>query len=104
MVEILYQDNLIRIDVEIVKEWDQIYFVQYDLDLFGMESESRMISALSIEQLMSALDVKTDKELIDTLKRDYNTPDAFNRLLSFVSNNNLKYDYYTLFWQKSQQR
>ena len=94
MREVLYQDNLIRIEVcmEEGKEarmttgseaWIDISW--YALDLFGMESRRRGIQSLSVEQWMPALNVKAYRELLLVLKRDYNTSDAFDRILSFVS-------------------
>ena len=38
--------------------------------------------------------VKTDKELIAVLKRDYSTSDAFDRFSKFVHDNHLKYNIY----------
>ena len=38
--------------------------------------------------------VKTDKELLVVLKRDYRTSDAFDRFSAFVYDNHLKYSIY----------
>ena len=54
----------------------------------------RVISDLPVEQLRSAMDVNTDKELISVLKRDYGTSDAFDRFSEFVYDNHLKYNIY----------
>ena len=99
---VLYQDNLICIEVSIEEGREvrmttgseaRIEIDWYALDLFGMESRFRAIQTLFVGQWMSALDVKTYRELFLVLNRDYNTADAFDRFLSFVSNNHLEYDY-----------
>lgn len=98
MSEVLYQDNLIKIEVQIMDDSGIINFVKWTLtfNLFGVEEdEDRMIYNLPIEQLMSAFDVKTTINLLAVLKRNYNTSDAFDRFLSFVSDNHLKYDYWS---------
>ena len=63
-------------------------------EMFGDSDYERVISDLPVEQLRSAMGVKTDKELIDVLKRDYSTPDAFDRFSEFVYDNHLKYNIY----------
>ena len=47
-----------------------------------------------IGPLCDEMGVKTDKELIAVLKRDYSTSDAFDRFSKFVHDNHLKYNIY----------
>lgn len=77
-----------------------VAFIQQDIGslcekMFGDFEYERVIFDLSVEQLKSALGVETDKELLAVLKREYNTSDAFDRILSFVDNLHLKYSYYS---------
>ena len=76
-----------------------VTFEQQDIgplcdEMFGDSDYERVISDLSVEQLRSAMGVKTDKELIEVLKRDYSTSDAFDRFSEFVYDNHLKYNIY----------
>ena len=97
----LYEDNNPRaarsISVEIKD--GLVTFEQQDIgtlcnEMFGDSDYERVISDLPVEQLRSAMGVKTDKELISVFKRDYNTSDAFDRFLDFVYDNHLKYNVY----------
>lgn len=63
-------------------------------EMFGDSDYERVISDLPVEQLRSAMDVNTDKELIAVLKRDYSSSDAFDRFSEFVYDNHLKYNIY----------
>ena len=76
-----------------------VTFEQQDIgplcdEMFGDSDYERVISDLSVEQLRSAMDVNTDKELIAVLKRDYSSSDAFDRFSKFVYDNHLKYNIY----------
>lgn len=76
-----------------------VTFEQQDIgplcdEMFGDSDYERVISDLPVEQLRSAMDVNTDKELISVLKRDYSTSDAFDRFSEFVYDNHLKYNIY----------
>ena len=76
-----------------------VTFEQQDIgplcdEMFGDSDYERVISDLPVEQLRSAMGVKTDEELIAVLKRDYSTSDAFDRFSKFVHDNHLKYNVY----------
>lgn len=76
-----------------------VRFEQQDIgtlceEMFGDSDYEWVIFDLPIEQLKSAMGVKTDKELISVLKRDYSTEDAFDRFSKFVYDNHLKYNVY----------
>ena len=97
----LYEDNnpnaarSIRVEIK-----DGLFrFEQQDIralceEMFGNSDYERVIFDLPVEQLKSAMDVKTDKELLSVLKRDYSTEDAFDRFSEFVYDNHLKYNVY----------
>ena len=91
----LYEDNnpnaARSIRVEIKDGF--VTFEQQDIgplcdEMFGDSDYERVISDLPVEQL------RTDKELLALLKRDYSTSDAFDRFLKFVHDNHLKYNIY----------
>lgn len=63
-------------------------------EMFGDSDYEWVIFDLPVEQLRSAMGVKTDKELIAVLKRDYSTSDAFDRFSKFMYDNHLKYNVY----------
>ena len=97
----LYEDNnpkaarSIRVEIKD----GLVTFEQQDIgslcnEMFGDSDYERVISDLPVGQLRSAIGVKTDKELIAVLKRNYNTSDAFDRFLDFVYDNHLKYNVY----------
>ena len=97
----LYEDNnsnaarSIRVEIKD----GLVTFEQQDIgplcdEMFGDSDYERVISDLPVEQLRSAMDVNTDKELIAVLKRDYSTSDAFDRFSKFVYDNHLKYNIY----------
>ena len=97
----LYEDNnpnaarSIRVEIKD----GLVTFEQQDIgslcnEMFGDSDYERVISDLPIEQLSPAMGVKTDKELIAVLKRDYSTSDAFDRFSKFVYDNHLKYNIY----------
>ena len=97
----LYEDNNLNaarsIRVEI--EDGLVTFEQQDIgllcdEMFGDSDYERVISNLPAGQLRSAMGVKTDKELLEVLKRDYNTSDAFGRFSEFVYDNHLEYSIY----------
>ena len=97
----LYEDNNPRaarsIRVEIKDRL--VTFEQQDIgtlcdEMFGDSDYERVISDLHVEQLRSAMGVKTDKELISVLERNYSTSDAFDRFSKFVYDNHLKYNVY----------
>lgn len=97
----LYEDNnpraARRIRVEIKD--GLVTFEQQDIgplcnEMFGDSDYERVISGLPVGQLRSAMGVKTDKELIAVLKRDYSTSDAFDRFSKFMYDNHLKYNVY----------
>ena len=97
----LYEDNNPRVSRSIRVEIKDglVTFEQQDIgqlcdEMFGDSDYERVISDLSVEQLRSAMGVKTDKELIAVLKRDYSTSDAFDRFSKFVHDNHLKYNIY----------
>ena len=97
----LYEDNNPRASRSIRVEIKDglVTFEQADIgslcdEMFGDSDYERVISDLPVEQLKSALGVKTDKELISVLKRDYNTSDAFDRFSEFVYDIQLKYNIY----------
>ena len=97
----LYHDNNPRASRSISVEIKDglVTFEQQDIgplcdEMFGDSDYERVISDLSVEQLRSAMGVKTDKELIAVLKRDYSTSDAFDRFSEFVYDNHLKYNIY----------
>ena len=76
-----------------------VTFEQQDIgplcdEMFGDSEYERVIFNLPAEQLRSAVGVKTDRELIAVLKRDYSTSDAFGRFSVFVYDNHLKYNIY----------
>ena len=76
-----------------------VTFEQQDIgplcdEMFGDSDYERVISDLPVGQVRSAMGVKTDKELIAVLKRDYSTEDAFDRFSEFVHDNHLKYNIY----------
>ena len=76
-----------------------VTFEQQDIgrlceEMFGDSDYERVIFDLPVEQLRSAMGIKTDRELISVLKRDYNTSDAFDRFSKFVYDNHLKYNVY----------
>ena len=62
--------------------------------MFGDSDYEWIIFDLPVEQLRSAMGVKTDRELISVLKRDYSTSDAFDRFSKFAYDNHLKYNIY----------
>ena len=97
----LYEDNnpnaarSIRVEIKA----GLVTFEQQDIgplcdEMFGDSDYERVIFDLPVEQLRSAMDVNTDKELISVLKRDYSTSDAFDRFSEFVYDNHLKYNIY----------
>ena len=97
----LYEDNnpnaarSIRVEIKD----GLVTFEQQDIgslcnEMFGDSDYERVIFDLPVEQLRSAMDVNTDKELISVLKRDYSTSDAFDRFSEFVYDNHLKYNIY----------
>ena len=97
----LYEDNTpnaarsIRVEIKD----GLVTFEQQDIgplcdEMFGDSDYERVIFDLPVEQLRSAMDVNTDKELISVLKRDYSTSDAFDRFSEFVNDNHLKYSIY----------
>lgn len=97
----LYEDNnpnaarSIRVEIED----GLVTFEQQDIgplcdEMFGDSDYERVISNLPAGQLRSAMGIKTDRELISVLKRDYNTSNAFDRFLDFVYDNHLKYNIY----------
>ena len=97
----LYEDNNPRASRSISVEIKDglVTFEQQDIgplcdEMFGDSEYERVIFDLPVEQLMSAMGVKTDRELISVLKRDYNTSDAFDRFSEFVYDNHLKYNIY----------
>ena len=76
-----------------------VTFEQQDIgrlceEMFGDSDYERVIFDLPVEQLRLTLGVKTDKELIALLKRDYSTSDAFDRFSEFVYDKHLKYNVY----------
>ena len=76
-----------------------VTFEQQDIgplcdEMFGDSEYERVIFDLPVEQLRSAMGVKTDKELLALLKRDYSTEDAFDRFSKFVYDSHLKYNIY----------
>ena len=76
-----------------------VRFEQQDIgplcdEMFGDSDYEWIIFDLPVEQLRSAMGVKTDKELLAVLKRDYNTSDVFDRFSKFVYDNHLKYSVY----------
>ena len=76
-----------------------VRFEQQDIgplcdEMFGDSEYERVIFDLPVEQLRSAMGVKTDKELLALLKRDYSTEDAFDRFSEFVYDSHLKYNIY----------
>lgn len=76
-----------------------VTFEQQDIgslcdEMFGDSDYERVIFDLPVEQLRLTMGVKTDKELIALLKRDYSTEDAFDRFSEFVYDNHLKYSIY----------
>ena len=97
----LYEDNnpnaARSISVEIRD--GLVTFEQQDIgslcdEMFGDSDYERVIFDLPVEQLRLTMGVKTDKELIALLKRDYSTEDAFDRFSEFVYDNHLKYSIY----------
>lgn len=97
----LYEDNNPRASRSIRVEIKDglVTFEQQDIgslcdEMFGDSDYERVISDLPAEQLRSAMGIKTDRELISVLKRDYNTSDAFDRFSEFVYDNHLKYNIY----------
>ena len=97
----LYEDNNPRVSRSIRVEIKDglVTFEQQDIgslcdEMFGDSDYERVISDLPAEQLRSAMGIKTDRELISVLKRDYNTSDAFDRFSEFVYDNHLKYNIY----------
>ena len=97
----LYEDNNPRASRSISVEIKDglVRFEQQDIgplcdEMFGDSEYEWVIFDLSVEQLRSAKGVKTDKELLAVLKRDYNTSDAFDRFSKFVYDNHLKYNIY----------
>lgn len=97
----LYEDNnpnaarsiCVEIKEGLVTFWQQDIGPLCD-EMFGDSDYERVISNLPVEQLRSAVGVKTDRELIAVLKRDYSTEDAFDRFSKFVYDNHLKYNVY----------
>ena len=76
-----------------------VRFEQQDIgrlceEMFGDSDYERVLFDLPVEQLRFAMGVKTDKELLAVLKRDYSTSDAFDRFSKFVYDNHLKYNIY----------
>ena len=76
-----------------------VTFEQQDIgrlceEMFGDSDYERVIFDLPVEQLRLTMGVKTDKELIALLKRDYSTSDAFDRFSEFVYDKHLKYNVY----------
>ena len=76
-----------------------VTFEQQDIgslcdEMFGDSDYERVIFDLPVEQLRLTMGVKTDKELIALLKRDYSTSDAFDRFSKFAYDNHLKYNIY----------
>ena len=76
-----------------------VTFEQQDIgplceEMFGDSDYEWIIFDLPVEQLRSAMGVKTDRELISVLKRDYSTSDAFDRFSKFAYDNHLKYNIY----------
>ena len=97
----LYEDNNPNASRSICVEIKDglVTFEQQDIgplcdEMFGDSEYEWVIFDLPVEQLRSAMGVKTDKELIALLKRDYNTSDAFDRFSAFVYDNHLKYSIY----------
>lgn len=97
----LYEDNNPNASRSISVEIKDglVTFEQQDIgplcdEMFGDSEYERVISNLPVEQLRSAVGVKTDRELIAVLKRDYSTSDAFGRFSAFVYDNHLKYNIY----------
>lgn len=97
----LYEDNnpnaarSIRVEIKD----GLVTFEQQDIgslcdEMFGDSDYERVISGLPAGQVRSAMGVKTDKELIAVLKRDYGTSDAFDRFSDFICDNHLKYSIY----------
>lgn len=77
-----------------------VVFTQQDIGslcekMFENSEHERIIFDLPVELLRSALGVKTDKELLAVLKREYNTSDAFDRFSLFVYNLHLKCNYFS---------
>ena len=76
-----------------------VTFEQQDIgslceEMFGDSEYEWVIFDLPVEQLRLTMGVKTDKELIALLKRDYSTSDAFDRFSEFVYDKHLKYNVY----------
>ena len=100
--ETLYEDDNPRAARSIRVEIKDglVTFEQQDIgslcdEMFGDSDYERVIFDLPVEQLKSAMNVKTDKELLSVLKRDYSTSsDAFDRFSEFVYDNHLKYNIY----------
>ena len=97
----LYEDNNPRASRSIRVEIKDglVTFEQQDIgtlceEMFGDSDYEWVIFDLPVEQLKSAMVVKTDKELLSVLKRDYSTEDAFDRFSEFVYDNHLKYNIY----------
>ena len=94
----LYEDNNPRaarsIRVEIKDAFEQQDIGPLCDEMFGDSEYERVIFDLPVEQLRYAMGVKTDRELISVLKRDYSTSDAFDRFSKFVYDNHLKYNIY----------
>ena len=97
----LYEDdnpNAAR-SISVYIEDGLVTFEQQDIgplcdEMFGDSEYERVIFDLPVEQLRSAMSVKTDRELISVLKQGYNTSDAFDRFSEFVYDNHLKYNIY----------
>ena len=97
----LYEDNNPRASRSIRVEIKDglVTFEQQDIGplcdkMFGDSDYERVIFDLPVEQLRLTMGVKTDKELIALLKRDYSTSDAFDRFSEFVYDKHLKYNVY----------
>ena len=97
----LYEDNNPNAAryISVYIEDGLVRFEQQDIgtlceEMFGDSDYEWVIFDLPVEQLKSAMDVKTDRELIAVLKRDYGTSDAFDRFSEFVYDNRLKYGVY----------
>ena len=97
----LYEDNNPRASRSIRVEIKDglVTFEQQDIgslceEMFGDSDYERVIFDLPVEQLRLTMGVKTDKELITLLKRDYSTSDAFDRFSEFVYDKHLKYNVY----------
>lgn len=97
----LYEDNNPNATryISVYIEDGLVRFEQQDIgtlcdEMFGDSDYERVIFDLPVEQLMPAMGVKTDKELISVLKRDYSTSDAFDRFSNFIYDNHLKYSIY----------